>query len=789
MVVVAVALLIGAKLTALAPELPDARLAAFLLAVGCALAIVMRKPAPGWVIVGGAWFVLAAQSALEDRLPEDGAGDYTVTGRVIGVPDLAGSPVRFLFEPDAAGRARGLPRRLRLSWYDAPVYPDPGLRWRLRVRLRPPSGLANPGTFDFERWLLERRIGATGYVRPASANGPIGSAGVRGRLANLRRAAAAATLTALGDGPAGGIVTAVTLGLRSGLDDETRRVLRVTGTAHLMAISGLHVGMVAGLGMLLGRLAWSGVWRLWPGPPRGPSRRAAGAVAGWLCAAAYTLVAGAGIPARRALIMLTVLLLMLAGRRRLGPAAPVAAAAIVLFVLDPLTVLSPGFWLSLTAVAGLVAAGAGRLVQPGGGRGLVAAQWAVGLALLLPGLMIFGGLPLYGPLVNLVAVPLFGLAVVPLALAGLLLLPMSPALAAALWAPLGWLLPAGLDGLGSIASLPGAWLQPPRMPAWMLGVAGAAAGALLLPVGRIARLALLLALLPALSWQPVPLPAGAYRVTALDVGQGLAVVVRTRGHALLFDAGPRWRSGRDAGAAVVLPWLKSAGVDRLDGLVVSHGDNDHRGGVASVAAGLPVRRRWVGPDVPSGPLTKGADACGAGVAWRWDGVDFRFLHPPPTATGGGNDSSCVLLIAGRGGRTLLSGDIEAPAEARLVASRIDLGADLVIAPHHGSRTSSTPALVAATAPRWVVVPAGYGNRWGFPAPEVSARWRAVGAEIQVVGEQGAVEAEFGPAGVAKAPTGWRCAQRRFWRRSDCPPRRVPGTNDSQYDAPDPGLPL
>ena len=789
MVVVAVALLLGATLTALAPELPDARLAAFLLAVGFAISIVMRKPVPGWLIVGGAWFALVAQLAPDDRLSADGGGDFTVTGRVVGVPDLTGSPVRFLFEPDAASRAEGLPRRLRLSWYDAPVYPDPGLRWRLRVRLRPPSGLANPGTFDYERWLLERRIGAPGYVRPASANGPIGSAGVRGRLANLRRAGAAAILTALGDGPAGGIVTAVTLGLRSGLDDETGRVLRVTGTAHLMAISGLHVGMVAGLGMLLGRLVWAGVWRLWPGPPRGPGRRTAGAIAGWLCAAAYTLVAGAGIPARRALIMLTVLLLMLAGRRRLGPAAPVAAAAIVLFVLDPLTVLSPGFWLSLTAVAGLVAAGAGRLLQPGRGRGLVAAQWAVGLALLLPGLMIFGGLSVYGPLVNLVAVPLFGLAVVPLALAGLLFLPVSPTLSAALWSPLGWLLPAALEALGAIASLPGAWLQPPRVPAWMLGVAGAAAGALLLPLGRVARLALVLALAPALFWQPVALPDGVYRLTALDVGQGLAVVVRTRGHTLLFDAGPRWRSGRDAGAAVVLPWLAAAGVERLDALVVSHGDIDHRGGVPSVAAGLPIRRRWVGPDVPPGPLTSGAAACHAGVAWRWDGVDFRFLHPPPAVGGDGNDSSCVLLIAGRGGRTLLSGDIEGPAEARLVASGIDLGVDLVVAPHHGSRTSSTAGFVAATAPRWVVVPAGYGNRWGFPAPEVSARWRAVGAGIQVVGEEGAVEAEFGAAGVVEAPRGWRCAERRFWRRSDCPPGRVPGMNDSQYHAPDPELPL
>jgi competence protein ComEC len=453
-------------------------------------------------------------------------------------------------------------------------------------------------------------------------------------------------------------------------------------------------------------------------------------------------------------------------------------------------VLSAGFWLSITAVAGLVVAGTGGIGRPGRLRQLAAAQWAVSWALCLPGLMVFGGLPLYGPLVNLVAVPLFGLVVVPLALAGLLALAFSERLAASLWRLLAPILEGFLDGLEAVAEMPGAWQQPATVPGWALAVAGMAALALLLPFGRPVRFAWLLVLVPVLWWRPSALPAGAYRVTVLDVGQGLAVVVETRRRVLVFDTGPAWRSGRDAGAAVVVPFLRGAGIEQVDALVLSHGDGDHRGGAASIEQRIRVDRRWVGPDAanvyPAGPDVR---PCAAGVNWRWDGVRFRFLHPSAGAGVRGNDSSCVLRVEGPGGRTLLTGDIEAPGEAALLAERARLATDLLVAPHHGSRTSSTAPFVAATAPRWVVFPAGFGNRWGFPAAEVRARWQRAGAGLWTTGEDGAVQVEFASAGVAGPPTGWRCRAPRAWRRARCATDagrdRVPGAGDSQYDSADP----
>ena len=365
----AAAMLAGAALVALAPALPGARAAVLAVVAGLGVVIVGRMRAGGWLAIGAGLFALAAAAALDDRLPASLAGrDLVLEGRIVGVPDARPDRVRFLFQPDPGGAPPGVPSRMRLSWYDGDGRPAAGERWRLRVRLRPPEGLANPGAFDYERWLLERRIGATGYVRTAAANERLDAAGFHGGWARLRAAGHRSIHRVMGETRPAGIVAALTLGLRQGLDEDTRRVLRSTGTAHLMAISGLHVGMVAAVGALAGRLAWSLRWRLRPGRPRGGGRRLWAVLAGWHAAFAYTLLAGAGIPTRRALIMLSVGCLMLQWRRRFGPWTPLAAAVLVLFVLDPLTVLGAGFWLSVLAVAGLVGAGQGRITRPGPGR-------------------------------------------------------------------------------------------------------------------------------------------------------------------------------------------------------------------------------------------------------------------------------------------------------------------------------------------------------------------------------------------------------------------------------------
>jgi competence protein ComEC len=403
---------------------------------------------------------------------------------------------------------------------------------------------------------------------------------------------------------------------------------------------------------------------------------------------------------------------------------------------------------------------------------------------VVPGLLTFGGLSVGGPVVNLIVVPLFGFVVVPLALAGLLALAVADGLAGVLLRPAAASIEAVLDVLARIAELPGIWLEPGTAPLWTIIAAGVAAVGLLLPLPGTARAALVLVIAPALCWRPEPLPSGAYLVTVLDVGQGLATVVRTRSRTLLFDAGPAWRGGGDAGASVVVPFLAAAGVRQVDALVLSHGDLDHRGGADSVERRYRPARRWVGPDAAR-EGSEGA-ACTDGGGWRWDGIEFRFLHPPAGEGLAGNDSSCVLLVAGPGGRTLLTGDIEAAAETVLLEARRIGVADLVVAPHHGSDTSSTPQFVAATKARWVVFPAGRDNRWGFPAPAVQARWAGSGARHWTTGLDGAVEFAFPSGATTRDPRGWRCEQPRFWRYRRCRRgTRVPGPNDSQYHAADP----
>jgi competence protein ComEC len=491
-----------------------------------------------------------------------------------------------------------------------------------------------------------------------------------------------------------------------------------------------------------------------------------------LFALAYTVLAGAGIPSRRALIMLAVVSLVLIARRSRGPWVPIAAAVLALLLWNPLSVLSPGFWLSVTAVAGLTAGAAGFVSRRGAIGGLIQAQVAVWLALFVPGLLLFGGLPVFGPVVNLLAVPVFSVAVVPASLIAVAVLPIAEGIAVSLFAAVTWMLDAFLGLAGAVALVPGAWLAAAHPPplAWLAALPGIAL--LFAPVRTCTRLAALLLAAPVALWQPGAPPPGAFRLTVLDVGQGLAVVVRTHRHTLLFDAGPAWRGGNDAGKAIVAPFLRSAGLESIDALVVSHGDVDHRGGVGSVRARHPIGRIWAGPDALE--HMPGARACAAGEQWVWDGVDFRFLHPDADGSDRGNDSSCVLAIGAATGRALLTGDIEGRAERTLVARGAGLQADLVIAPHHGSRTSSTPGFVAAVDPEWVVFAAGYRNRWGFPAEEVLARWSQAGATSYSTGESGAVMWEAGAAGEPVAPSVWRCRSPRFWRRSNCRGETGPG---------------
>ncbi|MCF7220586.1 DNA internalization-related competence protein ComEC/Rec2 [Marilutibacter chinensis] len=720
---------------------------------------------PAAFVLGAALAALHASHALSIQLsPALERTDLEVSGRIVGLPVHEPRRTRFEFRVEHSDARhevlRG--RLLRLSWYDDdPVAPEAlraGQRWRFAARVRAPRGLRNPGGFDGEKHALARRIAANGYVRdPARAQRLTAASGL-----DAWRETMSARIAVGVPSPTARFVRALALGDTRGLDDADWSLLRANGLTHLIAISGFHVGLVAGFAALLAAALW---WLL-PGLGRRFPRPVAAAMAGFGGAAVYAAAAGFALPTVRTLLMIAVVAAMRTWRRRFQPAATLAIAAIAILLVDPLSVLSAGFWLSFSGVAWLLWCLPGYERRPL--RGFLSAQAVATVGLLPLGVALFGQASLAGPVANLVAVPWWSLVVVPLSLAGTGLEAVHAGAGTWAWRwaaycfDLSWPL---FEWLGA-SPLAVRWLPESRWFALPMALLGAFW--LLLPRGVPARpLALLL-------WLPLLLPArnlpgaGEVELHVLDVGQGLAVVVRTAGHTLLYDMGPAVRDGYDAGERAVVPALRALGVSRLDRAVVSHADNDHVGGLEAVAR----EYRVVAPFAPAGADVRMARPCVAGEGWRWDGVGFRFLHPTPHFPYLRNEASCVLRIETRHGAALLTGDIGEVIERGLVRRAADaLRAEVVLVAHHGSGASSDPGFVAATAARHAIVSTGFGNRFGHPKPAVLDRWQVAGAEVHDTALAGALQVRIGGDGVdvnarrATQPRLWDAEARRLAARA------------------------
>ena len=729
------------------------------LGVGAAGLLAARR----WPFVAGALVGLAvalgsAQARLAHALdPALEGEDITVTGTVTGIPGGHGRRTRFRLAVDHAerdGRPVTVPKLVRLNWYgtDRPDI-EPGMRWRLGVRLDRARGFANPGTFDYALWLFREGITATGYVRAPETARRLADAAWPS-LSSARERLRENLQPLMPSGTGGGILMALALGHRAGIASDDWDVLRATGTTHLVAISGLHIGIVAMLGFQCGRVIWrcAGPWRRF-----GP-RPIAQAWIGLAAATAYAALAGFALPTVRALIMLAVALATIVLRRRARPPEGLATAAVAVLVFDPLAPLGASFWLSFGAVAAILYLVTGRVAPIARTQRWLGLQLGITVALTPLLLGFFGQASLVAPLANLIAIPWISLVVVPVTLAGTIVAALWPDGAQLLFgladnalAPLWHMLHACADW--PLAEWHGA---RPTLPLLLLALAGV--GLLIAPRGVPARGAGLLALLPLLLWQPAGPGEGGVRLDLLDVGQGLAAVIRTRDHTLVYDTGARFSARFDAGSAVVVPYLRAQGVRGIDALVLSHLDNDHAGGRKAVLADLAPAAVW-----SSAPhrLDSESRLCARGLGWTWDNVRFRFLHPDPDDALTGNSASCVLRVDAPGGSLLLPGDIEAAAEWRLLAREAELNADLVIAPHHGSLTSSTPAFVRAVDPDYVLYAVGYRNRWDFPRPEVVARWApATGLGTDCAG---AIRVSIHREKGVSEPLGWRQRAPRFWR--------------------------
>ncbi|MBM3386909.1 MAG: DNA internalization-related competence protein ComEC/Rec2 [Betaproteobacteria bacterium] len=772
--------------------LPQVRLLA-LAALSWALtgvhALLMPAPMPG---------------ALEGR-------DLDVQARVEAMVQRQDSGIRMRVRIEHAtlhGQPVSVPENVFLGWYAASARDEglaqplpevqPGERWRWRVRLKAAHGHLNPGGFDYELWLWEQGVRATGYVRQGRGDPAplrLGSSAAH-PVEWLRQHVRGQILARAGADPAAqqraGVLAALVTGDQAAIERSDWDVFRATGVAHLMSISGLHVTMLA----WLASMALAGLWRRtarwgwraslhWPAPQ-------VGALGGLAVAGAYALFAGWGVPAQRTVWMLALFTLLRLSARQWPVSVVWAAAAVLVLTLDPWAALQPGFWLSFVAVGVLWASAplghaprreqdTGREQDPVPGHtpahrlgawglararalvgGLLREQLVLSLALAPLSLLFFGQFSLVGLLANLLAIPWVTLVLTPLALAGVLCSPLWDA-ASGVLAPLSAL-------LAMFAAWPLASVQL-AMPPWpwaLLATLGAVL--VLMPWPWAWRVWGLVWCLPALCWTP-PRPApGQFELLAADVGQGNAVLVRTATRSLLYDAGPRYSPESDAGHRVLLPLLART-QEPLDRLLLSHRDSDHTGGAPALLAMRPQAQLWssLEPDHPLWALRPGT-RCEAGQHWDWDGVQFELLHPEASAYDRPNKPnalSCVLRITGQGGTALLVGDIEAAQERALLARGLASQGpvDWLLVPHHGSRTSSSEAFVQALRPRIALVQAGYRNRFGHPVAEVAQRYAAQGTRWVETSRCGAALWRSAQADALECT---RATRQRYWHHRQPP---------------------
>ena len=729
--------------------------------------------------LGFAWTQGRAWLRLQTQLPVACEQQViAVQGVIVSVPerDARGQHVDVAIERSFRADCP-LPGRVRLHLYHQShrgdlSQPSAGLphlqageRWQWHVRLKRPHATRNPHGFDYAAWSLANRTGASGTIvarapmrrlQPLAWQPPA-------LIARWRVMIGGRIERVLGTTPQSAVVRALVIGDDSQIDRKNWQLFVDTGINHLVSISGLHITMLASLGyVLMGWIwRWRPAWSLWL-----PSRLAAGA-GGAVVAIVYSALAGFSIPTQRTLFMLLTVIVMRSLKQQLPFSWVLSAAIWVVLILDPWAVMAPGFWLSFGAVAVLAFAMSGRLRPAHWWHAALQTQWAITLAFVPVLILMFNQLSLISPLANGFSIPVVSMAVVPLAIAGAVL-PVDFLLqfAAQLWE---WC----AHGLHWLRQLPGAVWYLPTPPVWAWALAMLGTLVWLMPRGWPVRWAGLLLWLPlGLPTQPL-LQSGQMQVVVLDVGQGLSVLVRTAQHTLLYDAGPAYNEESDAGQRIVLPYLRHLGIQHLDMAVISHDDNDHVGGMASVLAGVPARSilSSLTPDagffrqmqsVASLPLVH--HACHAGQQWQWDGIVFRVLSPS-TEVGAAvkdNNKSCVLQVRSAHGSLLLTGDIEKEAERWLLqAAGGGLASTVMTVPHHGSKTSSTASFVAAVQPEVAIATAGYLNRFGHPKPEIVARYQAHGSQVLRSDRDGAILIDF-LSGVAPSVRRWRKVEPHYW---------------------------
>ena len=720
----------------------------------------------------------SSKSLLDSRLSNDLEGkELLLTGRVLDVPNVAGDGVRFRFRVDHAvlpdttaytsvDKAKNFDKVdfkgvIRLGWFQGQQIINAGENWQLLVRLKRPSGFMNPGGFDYEKWLFTERILATGYIRKSEhlnkrlAEAPWWSINYWRQLihekiqSNVINKSSAAVLSAL------------TVAVRNSLDDQQWQLLQQTGTSHLVAISGLHIAVVAGFAFFPVML----IWRLFPGLNEKVPLRIMGGVLGVLFALVYAMLAGFTLPTQRALLMVVIGMWGLVSRRNYDASTILALALIGVLLIDPLAAMTISFWLSFLAVALILIFLKRQIQKPR--FAIIKLQLLLSLAMLPLTLLFFGTASLTSPVANLFAIPWVSLVVVPLSLIALILMPFSAVLSDQLFSIAAMAIDYLFKGLAYLAESPLANLHPAEIPATYLVAAFTGLLFLLLPKGFPARWLGLVLIVPAFLFNPEKPQQDSFSYTLLDVGQGMASVVQTAEHTLVYDTGTRVSDSFDVGKLVLVPYLRAKGIREVDSLIVSHEDNDHRGGARYLVDTLEVNT------ILSSDTTilsgNQVEACVKGMQWQWDGVDFEILSPPELHSESypesDNNRSCVLRVSNQHHSLLLTADIQRISEEKLIENYPDkLASEVVTVPHHGSKTSSSIEFIESVSPKVGLIPAGYRSRFGHPKPEIIERYETAGVKLLDTVNDGAIRLDFPVDATALKIHSYRKQNSGFWNR-------------------------
>lgn len=694
-------------------------------------------------MLGIFWFSLHAASIINHILPKQLISrSLVVQARISTIPQVKQNFVSFNAELESSTLKHKT--NARLTWLNPERIPRQGEVWQLTVRLKPPHSSINPGGFDFEQWLLAHHIHAVGYVVDKANNHLLQTSSFL-NVNYWRQLIAQALHTHLAQEDALGIVQALSIGMQQNINDEQWQTMRRTGTNHIVAVAGLHLGFVALFIFKLSRFLWQLLPRLtlWIPATQGS------ALLALMGCSFYALMAGLGLPTKRALVMMSVFLFTLIWRRYLHKWQAYFLALWAILIFDPLCVLEQSFWLSFGAVAMILLAMHTEIRRKSHWQQWLYLQWVIMLGLLPLSLLFFQQFAPLSWLANLIAVLVVGFFVLPLVLLGTILL-FLPSIAhfillvAAksidiLWQVLAW-----------FAQQQWSIWQPAQPPFYYLIFSGIALCLLLMPKGFPARWLSLFWFLPLLTYQPIKPKLGEAIITVLDVGQGLAVLIETHKHTLLYDTGPKFGES-DAAERVILPYLISRGIHHLDTIMISHSDMDHAGGLNTLVNSLPVKT-----------VLESSKNCWAGQKWPWDGVQFEILFPVPEMSNLENNSSCVLRITAGNKYLLLPGDIESLAEKWLIANVArQLLADVLLAPHHGSKTSSTELFLNAVQAKFVVVSAGFYNRFHQPHQKVMDRYLARNLPIYETSKGGATTIYLSPKQEIRI-TQERQLNPRFW---------------------------